>query len=189
MLNARETFECDAHGIPVLGVERYELPSKFVGWPNRKRAVGSDGVHFFCDDYRFEPVWSNVDRYMQHLEGRVVTSPDFSLYPEWPQAVQRWQVYRSRWMVAALRSRGARCIPSVSWSDASSFAYAFLGLPTDGDVAISAYGATRFEAAYRAGYEAMLEAVRPERVIVIGGVCPSWLTATQYYESGVFDGR
>ena len=41
------------------------------------------GVHFFIDDYLFERVWHDPDRYAQMLSDfRVVMSPDFSLFTD-----------------------------------------------------------------------------------------------------------
>ena len=47
------------------------------------------GVHFFIDDYLFERVWHDPDRYAQMLSDfRAVMSPDFSLFTDYPVAVQ-----------------------------------------------------------------------------------------------------
>ena len=53
------------------------------------------GVHFFIDDYLFERVWHDPDRYAQMLSDfRVVMSPDFSLFTDYPVAVQLYNHWR-----------------------------------------------------------------------------------------------
>ena len=190
-LNCRELYPSSApFGIPSVPRFDGDIPERFVAWPNRKRAGDRDGLHFFVDDTRFEPVWRNPGRSRRAYEGRVVCSPDFSLYPEWPRAALLWNVYRARWTARALAVRGALVIPSVSW--APGFEDAFCGLPTGGTVAVSAYGARRAGEAYRAGYEAMCDTVRPDRVLVVGGAMPDWLAADErvtYRASGTIADR
>ncbi len=164
-----------AYGIPEVPAYEGPLPSRFVAWPNRKRAAEGDGLHMFVDDTRFEPVWTSPDRYRRHFEGRVVCSADFSSYTDWPLAACLWNTYRSRWLARTMYELGARVIPAVSWAGPETFSFAFAGLARGGSVAISAYGATRFEAAFRAGCEAMVVAIAPSRVVVVGGVLPEWL--------------
>jgi hypothetical protein len=175
-LNMRERYESPCpYSVPEVPSYQGELPSRFVAWPNRKKACPKSGIHFFVDDTRFEPVWTNVDRYRQHYEGRVVCSPDFSMYTDWPFAACLWNTYRARWLARAMAERGALVIPAVTWGRPETFPFAFLGLQRGGSVAISAYGAKRFEPEFRKGYEAMIEAVAPSRVIVVGGTMPAWL--------------
>lgn len=181
-LNAREVYPTPcAYGIPEVTSYEGPLPSRFVAWPNRKRASSDDGLHMFVDDTRFEPVWTSPSRYRQHYDGRVICSPDFSSYTDWPLACCLWNTYRSRWLARAMAERGALVLPSVTWAGPETFTFAFEGLRRGGSVAISAYGATRFEAAYRAGYEEMLSLLAPRRVVVVGGTVPAWMTGVQYY--------
>ena len=50
---------------------------------------GAHGVHFFIDDYLFERCWNDPDRYAKLLsEFQAVLSPDFSMFTDYPPAVQ-----------------------------------------------------------------------------------------------------
>jgi hypothetical protein len=180
-LNTRELYPSPcAYDIPEVPSYEGPLPERFVAWPNRKRAEPGDGLHMFVDDTRFEPLWSNVDRYRRHYEGRVVCGPDFSAYTDWPLAACLWNIYRSRWLARAMAERGAHVIPAVTWAGRASFAFAFEGLPKRATLAISAYGAKRFASMYRAGYEVMRNRLQPRRVLVIGGTPPAWMTDVIY---------
>lgn len=164
-----------AYGIPEVPAYEGPLPSRFVAWPNRKRALPGDGLHMFVDDTRFEPVWTSPGRYARHFAGRVVCSADFSLYTDWPVAACIWNTYRSRWLARTWWHLGAKVIPAVSWAGPKTFRFAFEGLAHGSTVAISAYGATRFADAFLVGFEAMRETVAPKRIVVVGGVLPARL--------------
>ena len=100
------------------------------------------GVHFFIDDYLFERVWHDPDRYAQMLSDfRVVMSPDFSLFTDYPVAVQIYNHWRKHLLGAYWQRLGMTVIPSICWSDESSFAWCFDGEPVGGTVAVSSVGA------------------------------------------------
>lgn len=55
-------------------------------------------VHFFLEDYRFESVWHAPRKGSSYVKGvGFALSPDFSLYRDWPLALQVFNVYRNRW--------------------------------------------------------------------------------------------
>lgn len=132
-------------------------------------------VHFFLDDYRFETVWARPARALEHLRRyRVLLTPDFSLYADWPLVVQQWNVYRSRWCGRWWQSLGFQVIPTVSWSTPESFAFCFAGLPRQSLVAVSAQGVRLDEPAQRAcflaGYREMVARLAPSTVLAYGGL-------------------
>lgn len=52
-------------------------------------------VHFFIDDYRFNRVWNNVDKYISLLSDfHSVLTPDFSTYTDFPLALQIFNHFR-----------------------------------------------------------------------------------------------
>ena len=135
------------------------------------------GVHFFTDDYRFESAWNDPARALAKMVGcAAACSPDFSLYRDWPIAMQLWNVYRSR-LLGALWSRAMPVIPTVGWSDARSYAFAFDGLPRESVLAVSTVGTQGPDktaaALFVAGYESMIEALRPTLVLVHGERVPA----------------
>lgn len=167
-------------GIPELAALD-ALPGSLVNYNARNR-LGSprsgDCVHFFLDDYRFETMWSQPERSLPRAArcGMSLT-PDFSLYPQMPRVVQQWNVYRSRWCGAWMAAHGVAVIPTVSWSDWDSYAYAFLGLPEAGTVAVSTVGIVRATLGehelFMDGYRAMIAAVRPIRILIYGKRLPA----------------
>ena len=174
-LNTRMLFaSSNPYGIPDLP-KSVRQPSRLAAYSDRRAcdaARPGDAVHFFVDDYRFEVAWSKPERALSRVRhvGLALT-PDFSLWREMPPVAQMWQVYRSRWCGAWWAAHGVDVIPTVSWSDEASHAYAFAGIPAGSVVAVSSVGVLRDKDALRlfaAGTEAMLQAVSPSKVICYG---------------------
>lgn len=176
----------NAWGIPTLNpeLETPEWLMPFDDWRTAKNKgkqpkQGNCGVHFFMDDYRFEATWNNPDRAATQLEGaKFILSPDFSCYRDHPLALQIWQIYRSRWLGAYWQSLGLRVIPTVCWSEPSSYDFCFLGLPRQSVVAISTVGVNHDPDALRfftLGYEEMCRRVAPSTVVMYGEKFPESL--------------
>lgn len=59
------------------------------------------GVHFFLDDYQFQRLWNNPEKYIEVLmKYPFVLSPDFSLYSDYPRALQIYNHYKKHWLAA-----------------------------------------------------------------------------------------
>ena len=178
----REIFpSADGLGVPLVAAEAFE-PSYLV--PHRQkvrtdRPLSGGAVHFFLDDGRFEPVWKTPRKGLSYVEGvGAALTPDFSLYPEMPLALQLFNVYRNRWCGAFWQSRGVRVIPTVGWSDARSYPFCFLGVEEGSTVAVSTVGlgdprgtrgASKEERGlFRAGFAEMLSRISPRLVLLYG---------------------
>ena len=193
-------FESDNRwGIPVVPpVPLSAVPGRLVPY---RTPVGGEAereqwaVHFFLDDYRFESVWTYPERALGVLSGwKVVLSPDFSLYRNYPLALQLESVYRNRWCQAYWSHHGLTVIPTVSWSTSASYDFAFMGLPKKSVVAIGTVG-VRWQEEYECslftrGWEAMLARLDPSFVVVYGDL-PGELRAQVQVEChpGYWDGK
>lgn len=131
------------------------------------------GVHFFLDDYQFERIWQRPEYYIEKLgEFDCVLTPDFSLYIDMPVAMQVWNVYRSRLIGQIMQRYGYTVIPTVSWAYSDSFSFCFDGLPEGATLAISTIGVKNNSdqmELWRDGMDAMIELLKPKRLIVYGG--------------------
>lgn len=132
------------------------------------------GVHFFLDDYQFQRLWNTPDRYIERLQKfNCVLSPDFSLYADYPKALQIYNHYRKHWIGAYLQLYGIEVIPTICWSDEKSFEWCFDGEPCGGTVAVSSVGTQKNKIAkelFLKGYKDMIERLQPETVIFYGKV-------------------
>ena len=132
------------------------------------------GVHFFLDDYQFIRLWTDPDRYTGMLQQfSYVMSPDFSMYTDFPKALQIYNHYRKHWLAAYWQEQGINVIPTICWSDKESFEWCFDGEPTHGVVARSSVGTQNSKERkqkFLDGYMEMVDRLQPTQIIFYGSV-------------------
>lgn len=130
------------------------------------------GGHFFFDDYQFERVWRNPDRYVDKLSKyALVATPDFSTYSDMPLVCQMFNHYRKQWIGKYWQDNGVRVIPTVRASlDERSLEWYLDGIPEGGAVIISSMWTRKPEALayFKREYGLMYERLKPEKVFVYG---------------------
>lgn len=131
-------------------------------------------AHFFYDDYKFMAAWRDPDKYLDILRRfKAVVSPDFSVYTDFPRALQILACYRRQWVGAYWQEMGIDVIPDVIWGDKKSYDYCFDGIPKRSTVAVSSVGVKgnkqwMNDAVFIAGYREMMERLEPTTVICYG---------------------
>ena len=157
------------YGIPDIKKDEFEVKELI---PYRVDSNRNGTAHFFLDDYRFERCWRKPDSQIEELKKYDgVLSPDFSMYTNYPQAMQIWQVYRNRWCACYWQSLGIKVIPTISWSDEQSFKYCFLGVQKGSTVAIGTVGVLNDEYAktlFMQGFKEMLKQLEPKEILIYG---------------------
>ena len=132
------------------------------------------GVHFFLDDYQFERVWNNIDKYTEVLQRfKAVMSPDFSMFTVNPKALQIYQHFRKHFIGAYWQANGLTVIPTINWADEKSFEWCFDGEPTNSVVAISTVGSMNSKAnkeGFYKGYDEMKKQLQPKKILCYGTV-------------------
>ena len=174
-LDLVSTADCDAHGMPRLEPADAR-PHDLQGFNYAKS--GSDdskrgrGCHFFIDDYQFERCWANPRRVLDWLRPYdCVLGPDFSLYMDMPEPMQRWNVYRSRALCLIWQREGMTVVPTLTWAGPESYGFCFDGIPEGGTVATSTVGVMADGAALEVWRDGMAEALRrvsPSRLLLYG---------------------
>lgn len=162
------------YDIPKLvGSERADIP-ELVGF-NYARSVknrANKGIHFFLDDYQFVRLWNNPCTYLNLLKDfKCVLSPDFSLYIDFPKAMQIYNHYRKHWLAAFWESEGIEVIPTICWGDEDSYEWCFDGEPVGGTVAVSSVGILNSKEKIKhfiMGYEEMIIRLAPQNIIFFG---------------------
>ncbi len=159
----------NSYGIPDINADEFEVKELI---PYRVNSERNGTAHFFLDDYRFERCWKNADSQIEELKKYDgVLSPDFSMYTNYPEAFQIWQVYRNRWCAAYWQSKGIKVIPTISWSDKNSFKYCFLGVQKGSAVAIGTVGVLNDDKAktlFIQGFKEMLKRLEPKLILSYG---------------------
>ena len=170
------TFEgVGPYDMPVIQPEQY-IHTEFIGFNYAKgcKDRSNYGVHFFLDDYQFERVWSQLKRYTEMLsQFQAILSPSFSLYTDWPKAVQIWNMYRRHYVAAYMQLYGVKVYPTIMWSDTDSFKWCFDGEPVHSCVAVESLGTQKHDFSkkmFMKGYDAMLERLQPETILFYGKI-------------------
>lgn len=164
------------YGIPQIEPVTYEKGCEWIGFNYAKTCKEPEkkGVHFFLDDYQFNRLWTDVDRYIPMLQKfRYVMSPDFSTYTDFPKAIQIYNHYRKHWVGAYLQEAGIQVIPTISWSTPDSFEWCFDGEPQGGVVAVSSLGVMNSKEKkelFLIGYKEMVLRICPDTIIFYGYV-------------------
>lgn len=129
--------------------------------------------HFYLDDYQFERVWNDAPRYVPILKRfKAVMAPDFSMYTDFPKAVQIFNHYRKMWCAAYWQEHGMKVIPTICWSTPDSFEWCFDGIPKYSLVCICTVGGFGShednKGAWIEGYEKCLEVLDPSEILLFG---------------------
>lgn len=178
----RNTYPCSPDiGMPIIRLQATPHIDSMLSFHDVRaldpRAAKTDLlVHFFKDDPRFEHIFEQpfsgraLSKLKQLAQYTAVCTPDFSLYPEMPYPVQLFQVFKNRWCGAHWQAAGLCVLPTVTWGDASSYAFCFDGLPTHASVVVSTVGCKKSKSkqAFLAGYDKMLEALQPQTILCYG---------------------
>ena len=129
-------------------------------------------VHFFLDDYQFQRLWNNPEKYIEKLKRyEVVLTPDFSPYGDMPMATQIFNHYRKHWVGALLQQHGVKVVPTIRASrDERSFEWYLDGEPKGGVVCISSMWTADEEAKkyFMKEFNTMVETLKPEKIYVYG---------------------
>lgn len=176
-LNRRIFDGVGEYDIPQIYPETFEGECEFIGFNYaRGKCAKSEekAVHFFLDDYQFDALWRNPDRYVDKLSKfRYILTPDFSTYTDFPKAIQIYNHYRKHWIGAYLQEYGCKVIPTISWSTPDSYEWCFDGEPEGGTVSVSSVGCMNSldkKRLFLSGYDAMIERLHPESIIFYGKV-------------------
>lgn len=190
-LNTEYTFESNNdYGIPLL-LPNKNIPKDLImyGTEVRRSYAQTRGktVHFFLDDYKFEPLWNKPFKTLQPIIniGSALT-PDFSLYTDYPLALQIYNVYRNRWLGRYWQEHDVDVIPTVAWGDERSFDFCFSGIEKNVPVAIGTVGINNKEARknFIKGFEKMIEVLEPSDLIIYGETEP--VNFSEYFGDNVY---
>ena len=136
---------------------------------NNYKAISEKSlVSTFADDYLLERYWNDPVKYIDYFQkAKYVLSPDFSLLVGMPKPMQMWNVYRSRLVGHVWQSAGINVIPTVGWSDESSFEYCFEGVGIGSVVAVSNTGCRNDENKrfFDSGFYKMVEVLKPNAIL------------------------
>ena len=129
-------------------------------------------VHFFIDDYQFERVFKNPEKYVEKLRKyEAVLTPDFSPYADMPMATQIFNHYRKHWCGRYFQENGVKVIPTIRASkDDRSFKWYLDGEPKGGVVCISSMWTSKEDDReyFMKEYNQMNQKLKPSKIYIYG---------------------
>lgn len=184
------------------GVGKYDIPQlspiyadeigkikEWIGFNEVLSDKDPDGkaVHFFIDDYQFERIWKNPEKYVDYLlRYEAVLTPDFSPYGDMPMATQIYNHYRKHWVGKFLQEHGVRVIPTIRAStDERSLEWYLEGEPRGGIVCISNMWTKDKEGKeyfLNREFKTMKDVLKPEKIFVYGNEMKE-LKGVEYIQS------
>jgi hypothetical protein len=156
------------------------IPKKIVPFSERNKVTDFDvAIGYNEMDINFADVLRNPEMYIEDFRRfNAMISPDCSLYRDAPLAVQIINVYRNRAIGSYYQRKGIYVIPQIRWGNELTYTtkalpekVAFLGVEKHSIVSIGTYGCIQHaedKKLFKAGLEAMLEALEPVVVLVYG---------------------
>lgn len=118
------------------------IPKSLIPFESISQSTLDKWIHFYVDDYKFERVWNNPERYINVFKKHPgIIGFDFSSYLDMPAAQQIWNIYRNRALSHYFQENNIDVIPNIQWGDKNTYEYCFDGILIGGTVAISTNGA------------------------------------------------
>jgi Domain of unknown function (DUF4417) len=171
--------ECEFDGIeqiPVLAPrsQKFEFPESLIAFDRIECSTGraSALLHFFVADSRLSQLVRQPLRYIPSLaDYKAVTTPDFSVYRNMPPHRRVLSTALNRSFGVLFQSRGLDVIPTIRWSGADDYRFAFAGVPIGSPIAVSNHGCWRSmedKKIFEAGLISAVDFLQPKSVIVHG---------------------
>lgn len=130
---------------------------------------GTGGIHFYISDYKFNSVWEYPDRYIDMFKRfDYIIDTDFSLYYDFPVALQIFNKYRNHWLSAFYSLHGISMIPNITVSTPNCYEWSFCGYPKNSVVAFSDIGSMsdpELRSIIYAAYDNMILRLEPIQIL------------------------
>ena len=149
------------------------IPNKLITFSKCLKSNDFDcWVVFYENDEMFERLWKSPNKYLPILKKfNGVVGVDFSLYGDYPIAIQVFNVYRSRLITHWLKRQGIKVIPNVRWSTECTYEFCFDGLKNNDIVFIGSHGCSKCKGDIKIlelGLRKMIETINPRIICVYG---------------------
>lgn len=162
------------NGMPIINGTDF-VPKELISfnYALTERNKQSKGVHFYIDDYQFERIWNEPNRYLNILRKfACVIMPDFSMYRNTPTPMQIWNSFRSKLIASYYEQSGITIIPNLNWSDEQSLRFSLDGLPKYSVVALSTNGVLndKTKDGFLRCFHLAVEQLKPLKILIVGKI-------------------
>ena len=148
------------------------IPTKMMGFNYAMSSKDYNStIHFYLDDYQFERVWSQPDKYIEILSKyEAVLTPSFSMYNDMALPIKIYNTFRSRLLGQMMQDYGLNVIPIVYWNYEDTYEFCFDGLPENATLSIYTMG-IRNKETHEMDKKALDELIKrkhPKRLLIYG---------------------
>lgn len=168
---------CGEYGMPKLYAQEIPEVKEWIPfhWMLQEKHPEGKGVHFFIDDYKFERVWKEPEKYVEKLSRfAAVIAPDFSMYDEMSLACLIFNAYRRMWCAAYFQQNGCTVVPMMSTCRADRRTLSFFcdGIPSNATVAVSTMhvGEESMRKVFEEDWKEMFKRISPKKVLIHGDI-------------------
>lgn len=166
----------------------YWIPNRLIAFSKALSCTDyNQWVHFFEDDYLFERIWRNPQRYLDILRRyNGVILPDFSLYRDMPFVMQIWNIYRSRAIGFWLQTNGIKVIVNIRYADKRTYRCCCDGISKHSVIAVGTHGTLKNREDrffFCEGLDAIVRRLHPNAIVVYGAAPDSIFE--KYRETGI----
>ena len=151
-----------------------EIPRKLITFSKALKERGNfhQWVCFYEDDFNFERLWNSPNRYLEILKKfDGVILPDFSVYYDFPLALQIWNIYRSRAIGHWLESNGIKVIPNIRFGDHQTYYCCCDGISKNSVICVGTLGCLKdkmYRIVFEDGLEYIVNKLKPEILLLYG---------------------
>lgn len=131
-----------------------------------------DGIHGLYNSIIYQD-FDRLEKFRKRFEGvKYIVAPDYSLFGDFPNALQIFNIYRSRVCMAwLLKNTKAKIIPNVRFSFNFTFNYAFDGIMKGSNIAIGLLGLMHHKEnkkMFLDGFKEAIDRIMPKSILVYG---------------------
>lgn len=148
------------------------IPTKMMGFNYAMSSKDYNStIHFYLDDYQFERVWNQPDKYIEILSKyEAVLTPSFSLYNDMALPIKIYNTFRSRLLGQMMQDYGLNVIPIVYWNYEDTYEFCFDGLPENATLSIYTMGIKNKETHEmdKKALDELIKRKHPKRLLIYG---------------------
>ncbi len=155
-----------------------KVPSELIPFSKSKNinATKDKAIHFYEHDEKFKSSFTDQNKLnllisTTFAKYQSIILPDFSVYRDFPLALQIFQTYMSRAAGSYLEKHGISVIPNIRWADERSYEFVFDGIRHKSLISVGVLGAYRNKKSqyyFEKGFYKMLEIIEPSKIITYG---------------------
>lgn len=133
-----------------------------------------DGIHGLYNSIIYQDE-ERLNRFRERFKRvKYIIAPDYSLFGDFPNALQIFNIYKSRvcmcWLIA---NTNAKVIPNVRWTHSFTFEYCFDGIMKGSNIAVGVLGQIHNKdnkKMFLKGFKEAIDEIEPSCILVYGFV-------------------